>query len=249
MGNANATNQLNSAITDSINILTTTTQNCVPKSNQSQIIDVSGCCNVNLNGVTYDQLSFVNTTCVENATSNTTTQIDVKNQVKQKAASIVGELGLGTADASNVINTMIDLSTSIINSFSQSCAASISNEQVLSIKCPSTCDCATSPAGCTANIDNVALYQSADQLATCTLTSSSVTSAKDSITQIIDQSATATVQGLGGLILLIIIIVLVFFFSEGKLILYLLIIVIPIFIILIAFAYFKGIFPFKKKAT
>lgn len=249
MGNANATNQLNSAITDSITILNTTTQNCVPKSSEQQIIDISGCCNVNINGITYDQLSFVNTTCVENATSNTATQITVKNQVKQKAASIVGELGLGTSDASNLINTMIDLATNIINSFSQTCAASISNEQILSIKCPSTCDCKNNSNGCTANINNVSLYQSADQLATCTLTSSSVSSAKDSITQIIDQSATATVQGLGGLILLIIIIVLVFFFAEGKLILYLLIIVIPIFVILIAFAYFKGIFPFKKKKT
>jgi hypothetical protein len=145
-------------------------------------------------------------TQIVTAAQNANLQNNVAQQVQQTASSSVGCLGIGYASANNSVNTTVNSSNSIINSMSSSATenSAISNNF--------ECDRST----IIANNLNIGFSSSVDFLSTQNLSNPQTAKVINKITQSITQTATATVEGMGSLILAYLMLAAVVIYSLGK---------------------------------
>ncbi len=73
--------------------------------------------NCDFSGITIDQETLINTSCVQNATNNTSISQSVTQNVQQTSMAISASLGLSDTDAENVATTTQNISAAIVDNF------------------------------------------------------------------------------------------------------------------------------------
>jgi len=206
MGNVQAKNEVDSAIAASVSILNSSIQTCETSLSQNESIIVKDCPNIDIENVNFNESGTVNVSCAQtnSVTQNVKNQVDA--QMTQMAEAIKQALSFnpGSAEANNIDRLSVQLSTSVVNTFSQSCIPSVSNNETISASCTG--------ADGTATIKFVNFNEYDSATSTCVQNNNSVQTIANSIKAIIDQSATAKEAPLFSLGLVIIIIVAIFLF-------------------------------------
>lgn len=127
---------------------------------------------------------------------------NIQQQALQEATSTVGFAGVGYASASNATNTLVNSTTEIINDINASA------NQYSSIDQSFNCNRSTIIAE---NL-NIGFNSESDFLSSQTLKNNQTATVVNKVSQIIDQKATATVEGIGlFLIILLLMIALVIY--------------------------------------
>lgn len=245
MGGAQAKNILDNTINNALSILNQTTQTCETSLSQNQSINIQNCTNVNISGVNFNQIGSVNISCAQSGSSSSDIATTLKNDFQQAATAINQALSLNPSSttAENITRLMENLSTSIQNVYTNNCIPSAVQNQSIVASCPVN--------GGTATINAVNFNQTNNDIINCTQQSTSVSSIKSQVENIISQTASATVEPIisfGALIVILVVLVIVFFQTTGPAI-KIIIVVIAIVLIYLAFAYFFSIFPFSKSST
>ncbi|CAN5868272.1 hypothetical protein BH23THE1_BH23THE1_26380 [soil metagenome] len=249
MGNVEAKNEVDSAISASVSIMNSSTQKCRTSLDQDQSINVSGCTHVNIEHVDFGAGGTVDIKCAQDASSTTAIkqQISTRMQQMSKAVNQALDFNPGSSEASNIVRLSEDLSTAVVTSYSQSCLPSVSQNQSVNVKCPTT-------GGSTANIEFIDFREFNNSLVTCTQTTSSVNQVAQSIKTIIEQRAIAKVApifSLGVIIIILIILGLVaYYFSSGKISSVIIVLILGAIILTIMYMILAVIFkwwPFKHE--
>jgi hypothetical protein len=208
----------------------------------SQTISLNNCyIGGNLNAKEQAEIMVKNTQILK-AQQDTNLKNNIQQQMLQSASSTVGSLGVGYADASNSVNTMVNTTNTIINSMNAG-ALQFSNVDNKFI-----CDNST----IVGNV-NLDFSSSKNFLSSQTLDNTQVSTVVNDITQTIQQKATATVEGLGGFLIALAILIGAIGWALSKplttgpmkiMISFILFVLIGS---LIVFAYIKSLPPFFSK--
>ena len=156
-------------------------------------VDLQNCTIIlqgNFNVDSYANVSQTSTQIVT-AMQDTSIKNDVQQKMLQEAVSKVGSLGIGFADASNTASMLCNVTNQIINTMK----ASISNFTYSS----NTFTCTSSYIK--ANNLNISQSTSTNFISEQTLNNSQTTEIVNTVSQSIEQKASATVQGLAGFLI------------------------------------------------
>lgn len=155
---------------------------------QSQVIsvsDVDG--DVHISGNTFTQKANINIKSLLNVLIQEDVQQDLTMQIAQACKSIVSGLNIFQfPNAQNEINTFLKASAELVNTVSLNCAASLSENQVITI---------TRTKGDVYITDNI-MTQLADIFESCIEDAVSKNSVYQKLQEKIDQSATSKAEGL-----------------------------------------------------
>lgn len=131
---------------------------------------------------------------------------NIAQQMLQQAQSTVGSLGIGYADASNSASEMVNDTNQITNAMTVGCS------QYSALNQKFECDGSTIIAK---NL-NIGFNSSSDFLSNQTLNNDQVANVVNDISQTIQQKATATVEGISGMLLLILLAIAVIIYVAMK---------------------------------
>ncbi len=155
---------------------------------QTQIIsvtDVDG--DVHISGNTFTQKANINIRSLLNALVQESVQQDLTIQIAQACKSIVSGLNIFQfPDARNDINLFLKASAELVTTISQSCATSVSNNQVITV----------SRVKGSVYIENNVMSEMMDIFGSCTQDAVSKNTVFQKLQEKIDQSATAKAEGL-----------------------------------------------------
>lgn len=140
------------------------------------------------------------------AKSDSNLKNNIAQQVSQTSTSTVGAGGIGFAEANNSCSTMVNSTSQIMNAMMVGCS------QYSQINNNFTCNGSTVKAK---NL-NTDFKSEADFISTQTLDNSQIANITNTITQGITQTATATVEGISGLIFMIVIGLAAIFYTAMK---------------------------------
>lgn len=238
MGGTLAKNAINATVNASTSVTDNTIQTCLSTAVQNQeftCIPQTGQCppgissNCVWNQSTFTQGTQISTSCVQNATNNTTVSQQVQQNLEQTAEAISASIGLDETDAQNIATAVQNVSTKIVDNFNSTLSTGgVSNIGFYG-------------GGC----NNQWTYINTDQFSNWAQSgvqdTSAVNSATQQLSQTITQKATAIDLGLIGILIAIALIILALGYGGYKLTSGGLKAALPIFlIILIAFGGYLG---------
>lgn len=198
MGSAVSSNTINSLVNVSTKVATDYNNNCTNAVTQNIEVNIlPGCDNFTAGDITNGSVTVVNTACLQDVNVSTQMQTDISQAMKQAAESVVSGLGIGGANAQNVINNSVTIGNEILNYYTVSCTNSVG--QSVKINC-------SAPGAQIGNITNKN-YQAA--LMNCIQRGLSTSDAVTQLKQVIDQTATAKVDGGLGLIAVIVVLIVI----------------------------------------
>ena len=206
---ASQSSNVSEAVTNLTNFVSNSTS-----ANTSQVIDVETNvkiknCNIqlqgDLNARSTAKLRQTNTQIV-NAQQDANLRNSIQQQALQQAQSKVGFLGIGYADAQNSSSELVNSSNTITNDMKASASqySSVFNKFI--------CDNSTIIAD---NMD-IGFYSDSDFLSSQTINNTQTARVVNNISQKVDQSAKATVEGLGALLIGFLAIIAVIVYGLGK---------------------------------
>ena len=156
-------------------------------SDQTQIIsvvDVKG--DVTISGNTFSQKATINMKSLMNALAQEDIQQELVYDIAQSCKSIVSELNIFQfANATNDINIFLKASAELMTTISQSCAASISQNQTISV----------SKTVGNVKISGNVLSEMADIFSSCVQNAVSKNSIYQSLEEKVSQTASASAEG------------------------------------------------------
>ena len=194
MGAAKSTNSAE-AITNVSNFVKNSTEvNANAVNSVRQNINLTGCGlmadNVNIEATS--KLMQTNNQIVK-AKQDSKLMNNIQQQIMQQAQATVGSLGMGFANSHNSTSVMVNNSNQIINAMTVGCSQFSSVDQ--------TFDCQDSKI--TAKNVNISLGSDANFINSQTLGNEQIASITNDITQVVDQKATATVEGMTGFLFML----------------------------------------------
>jgi len=182
--------------------------------NSAQVNDTSA--NVNFNNcsvilrgdfnVTEKADLAVTNNQITKAMQNADLTNNIQQQMMQEAASKVGFLGIGYANASNSASELTNATNSIVQDMTTS------STQFNITRLDFTCD----NSFIQANNLNINLASTANFLSSQTLDQSQTAKIVNDVSQSIKQKATATVEGVSGILIAILLCIAVLIYSTGK---------------------------------
>ncbi len=200
MGGAIASNVANNIADVCTNITSSVGNTSACAASEKSVIKSYDC---DLNQV-YINTAFTNICTAKQYLSNTSQQSSVNNiaqQMLQSAQATVGSLGIGFAEASNTANQYVNSSANIASSVTEA-----SNEVVTegeSLTCENS---VWNDVTFNTTFDN-------SYISNQSLTNNNVQTSVQEISQSITQTASATVEGLGGIIIVIVICITIALFA------------------------------------
>jgi hypothetical protein len=205
---ASQSSNVSSAIANVTNdIANQTTANTQQVSTISQKITMSDCTIITKNYSAKESASTMQSnTQLTSALQKSDVQNNIQQKLLQEAASTVGSMGVGYADASNSASMLVNATTTITNSMDTAC------NQFANINQSWTCDRSTIIAD---NVD-INLSSSSAFLSDQVLNNNQVAKVVNDISQVSDQKATATVEGLTGFLIGIALIIIALGYSVAK---------------------------------
>ncbi|ELR17058.1 uncharacterized protein ACA1_056890 [Acanthamoeba castellanii str. Neff] len=204
MGAMQSNNEINTAINSMIAEINSTTQHCQTKSSQGQQINVDTVCGPNVSKIDISHNNFnIQGTFDSSHNSNAADQ-NIKNMMKQLAKSLEGSLGIGYVSANNVQQLTEDIAATINNSTINDCIVDLAMNQGIYVKLDS--------GKCPMDSDIKITYNNFNELSTdmtsCMQMVANSNTAMQTLRNIIDQKATATVEGILSPLLIIILVIL-----------------------------------------
>lgn len=208
MGAAQSSNAAEAVANVSNFVNNSTTANSTAVSNVQKTINLSNCY-IKLAG-DFDAkesatLAQKNTQIIS-AKQDTNVANNIQQQMLQQAQSTVGSLGIGYADASNSASEMVNDTNQIVNAMTVGC------NQYSSVNQSFTCSGSTIIAK---NL-NIEFDSSSDFLSSQTLNNDQVANVVNDISQSIQQKATATVEGISGMLIMILLMIAVIIYVGMK---------------------------------
>lgn len=198
MGSAVSSNTINSLVNVSTKVANDYNNNCTNTVKQTVEVNIlPGCDNFTAGNIENRSVTVINTACLQDVNVSTQMQTDISQAMKQAAESVVSGLGIGGANAQNVINNSVTIGNEILNYYTVSCTNEIG--QSVKINC-------SAPGALIGNITNKN-YQAA--LTNCIQRGLSQSDAVTQLKQVIDQTATAKVDGGLGLIAVIVVLIII----------------------------------------
>lgn len=241
MGNSTAKNIVNSSINAMISVATNVVQDCSVDNRQQQNVEVFNCGSVVIQDLSINQALSVDVTCIQRSTANNVIDQQLQEIARQTATAVNNNLNLtGTAEADNITNLTLNLATAIRNSAQQNCATKITTDQSFRVECGNI------PTERPTVISGVNNRNAGTIITNCLQTDVTVNNIKQTLYNIIDQTASSTVENSITLIAFVLIgfIIAYILFSRGYT--YTAIIVFLVIILLyFIFAYFEGWAPFN----
>ena len=241
MGGSQSSNVANAIASVSSKISQNTTANASQSENIRQQIILNNCTikSKNLN-IDESSKTIQSNTQISKALQNSSVSNDIQQALLQSATSSVGAMGIGFSDATNSASMFVNSASDIINSLSEIC------NQYSSTDSSFLCDNSTIIS------DNVNISMGTEKqfLSSQTLDNSQVAQISNKISQKADQKATATVEGLTGLIIAFAILIIAFGYSLTKPLdtaaskIIIVVIVLFILMTIFAFMYIKETPPF-----
>jgi hypothetical protein len=242
MGAAASSNAVSAVtnVTNSVSQSTTADSDQVNSVTQDIIIDQ---CDISAkNNIDFGQVAktSVKNSQILKAIQNSSIQNKIAQKLAQEATSKIGSLGIGYASASNDVNTMANATTTISDAMSATCNQL--NYQNNSFTCYKS----------SLSANNIFINQNASSefLSNQVLDNDQVTTLINDVSQDVSQKASATVEGILGMIFLIIIAIslLGFSFASSKsVVLIVLFSLIMLTILIFVFMYIKETPPFFSK--
>lgn len=199
MGSAQSSN-VASAIADVSNFVSNSTVANVAQAQSIQNSTEFINCDVKLSGdLNVSDISNViqQSTQIVSAKNDANVANNIQQQMLQQAQSTVGFMGIGFADANNSASEMVNATSNISN------AMTTSASQFEQISSDFICDNST----IIANNLNIGFNNTGSMIANQTLNNDQVADITNNISQVVNQKATATVQGISALLILIVIII------------------------------------------
>lgn len=208
MGSAQSSNVAQAVTNVSNFVSNSTTANASQVSQVSQEVDLNDCY-IQLTG-NFDVNNSANLLETNNqivsGMQDANLNNNIQQQMLQEATSKVGFLGIGYASASNSANEMINSTTQITNDMN------VSASQYGNVNEKFECDRSTIIAD---NL-NIGFYSNSDFLSSQTLNNSQTAKIVNNVSQSVTQKATATVEGIGALLLALLLILAVIIYGVGK---------------------------------
>lgn len=195
MGNSSSSSEVDATVNAMITQMNTVAQGCTGTTYQAQSayqgpIYASGPgSSITTCGINQNQQATLDLTCVASNTTKQNMQQSVQQTITQQTQAISQFLSLANSDASSVTKLMQSLSASMINAYTGSCVAQISQAQT------ATQGGATAVGGATINIGCINQNQGLSDLANCTLIDGTVQSAIQAIKDNINQNTKAKSKG------------------------------------------------------
>jgi hypothetical protein len=205
MGASVSTNVANTVTNVSLGVVNTYSQDCSSNATQSQIIDINGCNCVVVSGLTQGQNTYINTRCLQSASTQTKIDSSISQTMQQAASAIVQNFGLPAISvATDITNAVTQLGYSIANSYTQSCVTSFKQDQVV--------HCTNSNNVTITNLDQ---QQTNQQITNCVAQDTTVSALTSQLTQLVSQTAVAKEENaftafaiVGAVVVLIVLILL-----------------------------------------
>lgn len=181
MGASVATAVADDVANISMNVVNTYNQQCNSSTVQNQILDISGCTNVIIDGINNKQKTVIAVKCLQSDATQTNIDTTVLQGAQQAAQAVTQNFGMPSAGVANTIASQItDLAIKVSNTYISMCAVQIGQGQTL--KCKDSTNII---------ISNVNQEQTTSQLSNCVLNATTVSAAKAALTQTVSQSAVA----------------------------------------------------------
>ncbi len=179
---SNISNEIVKAI---ISVTTSASQTCKIEGNQVQSCTFSNNTGENANYDLYmTQNMVIDAQCLQDSKTQTQTNQNVSQAASQIAKSIAQQFSLSSSDASNFAKAVVELSTTVSNSYISNCNGAFTQVQSCTFN--------------NNNVNNVNIYANLQQFNNtsfdCVLKDSSVTTAAQKVQQSIDQQASATTE-------------------------------------------------------
>lgn len=208
MGAAKSSNVSNAVTNVSNFVNNSTSANNDAVSTISNNIKLSNCYVQLADNFNINETATLTQTCnqIVTASQDANLQNNIQQQMLQEATSKVGFLGIGYASASNSSNEMVNSSTTITNSMQTSASDFSSQNQSF------VCDRSTIIAD---NL-NIGFYATSGYLSNQTVNNAQTAKIINKISQSVTQKATATVQGISGLLFALLLLIAVIIYAISK---------------------------------
>lgn len=255
MGNQQAKNEINNAISDSISVITKNKQNCTTKS--KQVIDWVFCGNVEFTGTQIKQKGIFKNGCKQDTSISNDVKSQINNTFTELAENVSQAISAnpGDQDSSNIARNCVNLSVTIMNVSTQTCT--VDNDQVFKIGVGvqgtpgGGYDCGKDGKGSSTKFTGVLVEQYLDATNKCIQTNKEVNSVKNKITTTIDQSAINKQQGLWIFLAMIILAIVLLFGTTATAGVKALKYIVPLIIVVLGgyfgLAYWQKWWPFQTK--
>lgn len=198
MGNDVSKNVVNSISSVSNSVVTNSFQDCSTTVSSIQQISLDGCTDVDLEDIAMRQVVSLEGGCASANKVNTDISTNMDAAIQQQADSVSQMFQLSSAESDNVTNITQELSTAVAESFSQNCASTLDNRQIIS--------CSNSSGVFVKRVD---FDQTIQATLSCIQNNESITKLTNELSTAISQTASAKTEGLfswlSNLIMLIII--------------------------------------------
>jgi hypothetical protein len=200
-----ASNTVQDLTNISIDLTTNYVNQCSSNIEQQNLINISGCNNVDIENIQNKVNTVVNQSCIQNANTQSLLSANIVQNLKQAAEATSESLGIGnSSDASNAINLTTNLGLNVTTTYLNKCIQNISNQNTI------TCTNSSNVFISDLSNDNFAKVTN-----DCVQQDSTVNDIKTQLSQTISQSAVAKqsslLDGIISIIAIIIIIVLIIF--------------------------------------
>lgn len=162
-----------------------TIQSCKAPISQQQIISIQKSKNVFISDVNMSQYASINMQCMNTAFNSTQFNTQMQNALKQTAKSQAAALNFNSASSSNVSKTINNLTQTIQNTMSQTCAQSITQQQALIVDSSQN-----------VVVQNVSFDQNATAYVKCLQQSQNYNNLVAELSTNIDQTASSKTTGL-----------------------------------------------------
>jgi len=205
MGSAQSTNLTNSVIGSYAKVLQDTTNSAmINSSNQAKIVVGGGTGDMTISNVVSKQSIVSNLVASFKTVNDSSVMQKVSQQLQQNASSLVSGLNFGNqSESDNTISTAINTSMDVSQTISTTCASVSSNDFLLDV----------SKQTGNVSIDNINIEQTIDSSLQCAATSMNKSIAAQSTENKVEQTASATTEGLSlnfGMIIAAVIIAVMF---------------------------------------
>ena len=209
MGVAQAKAEIDSAIRASLAIAQTAVQTCKQTISQSEVVSINNNCgSVKIGKIEFGTAGGISGTCLQTVQLSATQQDQITQNLKNAAQSVVGSLGLGVSDAEALTNASISVAQSISQSFSQTCRQAGNQQQAVIINQQNN-QCQGLAVGQipSTEIGVIDFNEIYTATSSCIMNDTAVASNINDVMQIIDNSASAKVEGIFGPIIFLLLIV------------------------------------------
>jgi hypothetical protein len=204
MGISHSSAAVNSTVSVLTSVVNSTAQSCQTIVTANQTVNITDSDHVIITDVDMTQTYTFDTNCTATVSNTTMTSTEMQQTIEQEAEALSKGFSLNIADAETCMNLVTNLSTYICNEFQTSLDNTVTSEQSINI---------TTTSGAVVKGIDMDLYY--DSVVQSTINIASSSSAATSLTQFLEQHASATAKGGGWLAIIIVTVIVFLLFMVG----------------------------------